>query len=167
MAVLVFVVALTTGFILEDFGSLFERHALDEWLSRKDYRDLDEVWDAYLCLHQKDEIIEQRHLKGILLRLKFELSMAPALVALAIGLAWLNGREHFWSWATYSHVAFGLAIGVWFFLFEAHRSACSLAKIRELLVKHLHLQKPATFASASGSPQRNSESCQYLEALGG
>lgn len=105
----IFIMALTVGLILEDIGSRIECY-WDKLINNsiehpilcptnsstkcplKNTISIDDNWNDYLKLELKDEIIGQRYLKTILTRMKFELSMGPALFISASGFLWLNSK---------------------------------------------------------------------------
>lgn len=83
------------GLVLEDVGSRIEYR----WDKRLNKRHADHLvtWDKYLQLKMRDEIVGQRYLRTLLVRLKFELAMVPAWLAFGIGIIWLNTLTAFWS----------------------------------------------------------------------
>ena len=85
---LVLVLAMTfAGLVLEDLGARVETH----WDARKDKRDGKHVdnWYAYLRTAFKADPIGRRYLRALVLRLKFELGIAFAMVSAAGGILWL------------------------------------------------------------------------------
>jgi len=85
----VLISVLAAGLVLEDFGSRIEGSIWDRWLKAR-VSTFDQDWHIYLRLQAHEEIVGQRYLRSILIRMKFELSMAPALIIHAIGLVWTN-----------------------------------------------------------------------------
>jgi hypothetical protein len=120
---------LAAGLVLEDLGSWIEV-CWDGCLKRK-HPSREKVWGEYLQLKTGSEIIGQRYLRTLLLRLKFELSMAPAVLAFAIGLLWLNGVHRFWRASAMAWVATFLAALVAYLLKESYDSAEKLGTLHE------------------------------------
>jgi hypothetical protein len=92
-------VVLFTGAFLEELGTRLELI----WDRRLAHRNPSN-WEPYLQLKVKDEIVGQRYLRNVLMRMKFQLSMMLALPILTVGLVWLNVRLRFgsglhWSWS--------------------------------------------------------------------
>jgi hypothetical protein len=142
---------LVSGFALENMGSLLEHYFIDKLLGSK-FANFKGVWDLYLCMRIKDEVVGQRYLQTIQLRFKFELAMAPAFVFLALGVGWLNALRHFWEWwPTFFGFCVIVVAAVVYLLFESYRSAFVLAKTRQLLVHHLQEGKAQTSNIESGS----------------
>lgn len=71
---------LAVGLMLEDVGALIEIgfDSLLEWKKKNQF----ENWQKYLKLRTKDEYIAQRYIRTLVTRLKFEMSMAPAIVCM-------------------------------------------------------------------------------------
>lgn len=139
-----FVVALTiliVGFLLEELGALIEV-VWDERLSRRyDFHSV--VWRVYLQLRLKDEVIGQRYLREILTRMKFELSMAPALLACTAGLNWGNAIYDTWSRCTITVLSLILLALAGFFLWESYQSAELLSRTRRAIVDAMRLDSAA------------------------
>ncbi len=143
-ATLIFVISLIAGFVLENLGSLYEHFVIDKLLPKK-FPHFKRVWHSYLRMRIKHEVIGQRYLQTIRIRLKFELAMAPALVLLAIGVACLNWSNNVWKWWPTFHVFVFMVLAVLaYLLYEAYRSAFVLAETRELLVNQEQPTQPST-----------------------
>ncbi|MDZ7618850.1 MAG: hypothetical protein U1E05_17740 [Patescibacteria group bacterium] len=122
---------ITAGMLIEDFGS-----TLEVWLWKLFSRskEHDEDWKRYLQLKTKDEIVGQRYLRTINLRLKFELAMVPSLICLTIGSNWYNhlygnvpSPQMFWA-------TVALSIICVYLLIEANSSIVVLADTRKLII---------------------------------
>lgn len=89
--VALFILSITVGLILEDFGSLIEVKFWDA-LNKKKYPEIDDEWEAYLKLDLPSncDLVAQRYLRTILVRMKFELSFSISLILMTIGLIILN-----------------------------------------------------------------------------
>ncbi len=125
---------IASGLILENLGSRIESRFWDKRIKNHDESHY-ATWDEYLKLETNDEIIGQRYLRTILVRLKFELSMIPALIFLWLGLLWVNCLYHVWSlwgFALVTVFVFALNGYLWF---ESYSSAKNIARIRKLMVE--------------------------------
>ena len=98
-------VALALGMVIENIGSLIEilidGVLGDEHINR---------WREYLGLRVQDEIIGQRYLRTLVLRLKFELSALVAIPISYLGFLLLNQVSGYWSF-------FSMIIGISLFSF--------------------------------------------------
>jgi hypothetical protein len=133
VAILV-VSVIASGLILENIGSLIESHLWDRKIGNQD-KTHSATWNSYLKLETSDEIVGQRYLRTIPVRLKFELSMIPALLFLWLGLLWVNCLYHMWSlwgFALVTVFVFALNGYLWF---ESYSSAKNIALIRKLMVE--------------------------------
>ncbi len=131
---IVVVVIIATGLVLDNWGAAIEFYVLDRILEEK-YPGHQDRWYRYLKLKISDEYVGQRYLRNSLVRMKFELAMAPATLLFWLGIMWVHCKYPIWS-------AFGLVlfsafslILVAYFLFEAYQSAYNLGKERELLLE--------------------------------
>jgi len=126
-------VAVAAGLILENIGSRLEASFIDDWLEHK-LPGSRATWREYLSLKMTDEFVGQRYLRTVLLRMKFELSMAPAVAIAGLGLGWLQAVA---PWGAVlgpvGPILAGGVIAAWF-LVEAFSSARVLADTRKLLV---------------------------------
>jgi len=127
------VAVIALGFILEDIGSRIEAGIIDPAL-RHEFPSLSLTWERYLQLQIGDEYIGQRYLRGVVLRMKFELSLAPALLVCGMGLMWLAALRTDMSGAHVGALASFLFLMAFGAVTEAESSARILARTRELLV---------------------------------
>ena len=80
--------SLITGLIIENMGGRLEVWWLDE-RNKKKYKNYGDIWDKFLLLvYEKNEPVGQRYLRNILLRMKFELSTAIAMIPLSRSVFW-------------------------------------------------------------------------------
>jgi hypothetical protein len=128
------VAVLAAGLILEGLGALIETKVLDGSLGRSNPAHAME-WDQYLQLRIKDEMIAQRYLRTVLVHLKFELAMIPAIVSLWSGLLWINCIHSVWSRWGVSFVSLFLLAVVIYLVWESFQSAATLAKTRKLILE--------------------------------
>ncbi len=84
---------LAVGLILQSIGSWFEAGIIDRKLEAR-YPNLSSDRYDYLRLSYTTEPIGQRYLRTVTLHLKFELSMAPAVMLTLIGVNWINSDLH-------------------------------------------------------------------------
>jgi len=90
-------VAVILGMFLEDLGSRFESRHFDKLLDSATGGKHSENWQKYLRTAFKLEPVGARYIRNILLRMKFELGMALALVLVAFGVfsttldLWISG----------------------------------------------------------------------------
>lgn len=75
------------GLVVEDIGARFESF-LDSRRDAQDGKHLDN-WYAYLRTAFKADPIGRRYLRTLVLRLKFELGIAFAMISAGLGLLWL------------------------------------------------------------------------------
>ena len=130
---IIVVAAIAAGLVLDDIGSHIESRYWDEKLE-KAKPGHKQRWKEYLALELKDEVIGQRYLRGRVEWLKFELSMAPALLSFIAGLTWLQCIYHFIRWPGFAGLAaFFLALAA-FLLRESFVTACLLAETREIIL---------------------------------
>lgn len=143
-----------SGLILEDIGARIE----SGWDNR--LKDSDN-WDKYLQLETKDEIVGQRYLRTILLRMKFELSMAPALISLCIGIIWLDSIYEMWTWKAEVPIYVFVLLLAAYLVFESYSSACLLKKTRKLIIdavaekQRRAISKPAAEPAAEQGQQQS------------
>lgn len=131
MGTLILFMGVLFGMLMEDFGSRIEIY-LWRWFSGNDERDKD--WAMYLQLKTKDEIIGQRYLKTVHMRLKFELSMIPALVVFGVGA---NMYNHYYGNVAQDHMMWAsilLAVLVVYLIYESNSSIVVLANTRKHVI---------------------------------
>jgi putative Mn2+ efflux pump MntP len=131
---IIIICVLGLGMILENFGSQVEAGIWDKILNKRDPSH-NSTWDEYLKLEMKDEVVGQRYLRTVLLRMKFELSMGPALITLSIGLIWINSLYAVWQWWSAIVLFFGLMILAGYLIYESFSSAKILASTRKCVVE--------------------------------
>ncbi|MBZ5554765.1 MAG: hypothetical protein LAO21_18765 [Acidobacteriia bacterium] len=127
------VCVLAVGFILEDLGGHIEKDLWDHRIKKK-YQRHDEDWYKYLQLRLQDEIIGQRYIQDIKTRMKFELSMVPALLIFLIGLIWTNAEYKLWSTCGSIVSSIIILIIAAYLAYESFLSAEILSKTRKLIL---------------------------------
>ncbi len=144
------ITAITAGMILEDVGTLVETKILDKRLKKrtKGY-DPDAEWDEYMRVAYEIEPVGERCLRAMVLRMKFELGMAFALVSACVGLLYTGVGSHM-----ALRLAGGLVALMLYMLWEARSSHQALAEIRHELLKGIrligHETPPQAGAAAAG-----------------
>ncbi len=79
--------SIATGLFVEDLGSRIESQYFDKRLGKRPaFSAHSEEWNQYLRLAFKIEPVGQRYLRSVVLRFKFELGTAVALLSSGIGL---------------------------------------------------------------------------------
>lgn len=81
---IVIFIALIAGTMIENIGSWIEVYCYD-WRQKINHKDYKLIWEQYLQLSFENEPIGQRYLRNVLFRMKFELSMAVALLLMVGG----------------------------------------------------------------------------------
>ena len=130
-----FFIVLTTiaGFLLENIGARIEK--LWDSILSKSKDNHNELWNEYLRLKTKDEIVGQRYLRTIVTRMKFELAIAPALFVCVAGLFALNIERQYWTVGGLLAVVFPLIAIAVYLLFESFTSAKTCARARDQVIK--------------------------------
>ena len=96
-ALLLALASIASGLLVEDTGSRFESQWLDKRLVKQPgFSHHDDEWDQYLRLTFTIEPVGQRYLRTILLRFKFEVGTAVALLLSSPGLFW-TGPGYRWA----------------------------------------------------------------------
>ena len=131
-AVLSFLAVNAAGLILEDLGSWIEKSIFDRSHSNK--KKMREDWYDYLRLQYDKEPIAMDYIRSIVLRFKFELSFAIALVFAEIGCFIIKCTTvPNFPWVVLVPI---FIVGLYLF-WEAHRGSKLLAELRsELLPKN-------------------------------
>ncbi len=80
--------AIFSGMIFEDLGARWEVQ-LDNWADARTQNEHTKNWWRYLQTSFKSEPIGRRYARTMVLRLKFELGTAFAMISAAFGLVWL------------------------------------------------------------------------------
>ena len=137
---IVVAVILAIGLMLEDLGALIESR-LDASLDKKTSSQVSN-WNAYLKLQTKDEFIAQRYIRTVVTRLKFELSMGPAIVCLWAGIAWIQYIYRSMSNIAFLSVSAFLLLVAAFLAWQAWQSMGTLAGARILLIQAMSAPKP-------------------------
>jgi hypothetical protein len=135
MSALLLFLGVLSGMLMEDFGSRIE---LFLWRCFSGTPERDEEWAKYLQLKTTDEIVGQRYLKTVHLRLKFELSMVPALIMFAAGGLWYNDL---YGNISQRHIILATLIIinlVFYLLYEANSSIVLLADTRKHVIAACH-----------------------------
>jgi hypothetical protein len=128
------ILALTSiamGLLVEDIGSRIESRWFDKHLTGKPgFSRHHEKWNRYLRLTFSTEPVGQRYLRTILLRFKFEVGTAIALLLSSPGL-FLTGLASWWTFLWFS-VCVAIALGL---LFEARCSHQVLSRVRHEILE--------------------------------
>lgn len=123
------ILALALGMFIENIGSLLETLVDEvrgeEHISR---------WNEYLGLRIQDEVIGQRYLRTLVLRLKFELSILVALPVAYIGFLFLNQVGDYWSCFSMVVSAICVFFGMVYLVYEIHRSSKTLDSARKVII---------------------------------
>jgi hypothetical protein len=85
---ILFLATVFAGMVLEDIGARWEVQ-LDRWADERTDNEHSRNWLAYLQTAFKADPVGRRYARALVLRLKFELGTAFAMVSAAIGLIWL------------------------------------------------------------------------------
>jgi hypothetical protein len=129
-----FVLLLVTvfaGMVFEDFGARWEVQ-LDGWADHRTDDEHTRNWWAYLQTAFKSDPIGRRYARALVLRLKFELGVAFAMISALIGLIWLAALG-----LSYSVVLPGAVVCILFIgwgLAEARETHKVLSKTRAALL---------------------------------
>ena len=133
-SIIIAVAVVSTGLVLENIGSFIEVKWWDAILQQTIEGHLEE-WEAYLRLYLRDELIGQRYLRDVLTRMKFELTMGPALLASWVGLIWMNTIYQVWSYAgLYWLSVFMLCLSI-YLIRESFKSARVLSRVRHIILE--------------------------------
>lgn len=125
--------SLAVGMLLEDLGSkievIFDKklYKLDPLAKKR--------WSDYLKLELKDELVGQRYLRTLLIRLKFELSMFPAILSCYAGLWILNFYTHYWEYFSLIFIGIPVAILEYYLWHEIQKSVSNLDFVRGLIIE--------------------------------
>jgi hypothetical protein len=131
-----FILSITVGLILEDIGSNIEVYILD-CINLKKFPNHKIEWERYLELNiaKNSNLIAQRYLRTILLRMKFELSFGVSLLIMSRGLFLLQNETNFFDKNTfiYSCLIFPLALSIFMF-WESWSSSVLLINTRRKII---------------------------------
>ena len=148
------IIVLAVGLILEDIGSRIEVNLWDQIIKRKQ-KTYSEDWDKYLKLYTKDDIIGQRYLRTLLVRLKFELSMGPALFIALGGLIWFNIKCCIWTQSSCFWMSIAIAVAGAYLLWESYTGMKVLAKVRRLIIEAVQQRESIRPNEMSLAQQQN------------
>ena len=127
------ILALTSiamGLLVEDIGSRIESRCFDKHLRKARVLTAPEEWGRYLRLTFSTEPVGQRCLRTILLRFKFEVGTAVALLLSSPGL-FLTGLTFRWALFWFSLC---VALAAWLLL-EARCSHQLLSEVRHEILE--------------------------------
>lgn len=85
LVALISILSLMSGLIIENLGSVIEKHVYD-----KINAPTDDIWNSFLKLTYEREPVGHRYLRNILMRMKFELGLGVGLIFMSIGLMIYN-----------------------------------------------------------------------------
>lgn len=147
---IIIVCCTAVGLILENIGSEIEVCCWDKCLGKKDTCH-NTNWTDYRKLETNDEIVGQRYLRTILTRMKFELSMIPALFSFLVGLIWLNHIFSVWTcWRFFFLLIFFLILII-YLIWSSYNGACILAETRKLIIDAVKARENKVSAKNSNS----------------
>lgn len=139
---------LAVGMILEDLGSRIEV-TLWSFIIGKSTTE-NEEWFKYLRTHFEKQPVGVTYLNEVLMRMKFENSLAPALIVMAFGL-WLLKHVGYINAHGPIRVAIATAVVVAIYLLaESYEGAKVLIKVRREIISGVHIPAPLN-APAAGS----------------
>jgi len=145
--------SIAVGLLVEDIGSRIESRWFDKQLAKKpEFSRHAHDWYQYLRLTFSIEPVGQRYLRTILLRFKFEVGTAVALVISSAGLFW-TGLNSLWA-LLWFFLCVAIALGL---LFEAKCSHQLLSKVRHEILEGA-IVYPALLPDASPVPSHHSSS---------
>ncbi|QWD79250.1 hypothetical protein ICV01_06255 [Polynucleobacter sp. MWH-Spelu-300-X4] len=125
--------SLVIGMLLEDLGSRIEL-LCDGCLYKRD-PEAENRWFNYLKLELKDEVIGQRYLRTLLVRLKFELAILPSITISFIGFCILNTHINLWESSSLVIAGSLVAILDLYLGYEIWQSVQNLDMVRELIIE--------------------------------
>lgn len=133
------VCVLAVGLLLEDVGSRIEVC----WDSRRTNKDAEYAnrWTSYQKLRTRKNGVAERIIHGVATRMRFELSMAPAVVLLGVGVAWCQSLFHIWSRCSFSVALTLTALLAAYLLWESYDSSGVLDQSRRLLIEQNAISK--------------------------
>jgi hypothetical protein len=124
------------GMFFEDLGSHFESF-LDERADKRTQGQHFKVWFAYLRTAFVADPMGRRYIRTLVLRLKFELATAFAMISAGLGVVWLSllGLS---CRAMIVSVLLAVAFTAWA-VWESYNTHCALATTREELLKDIRI----------------------------
>jgi hypothetical protein len=123
------VVVIAAALCLENIGSRIEESCWDRLLAKYD-GEFDSIWRRYLRLNTQDQIVGQRYLRTLLTRMKFELSMVPAILFHIVGLNWANAHLGFFSSSEMVAASTALGVVAVYLSCESYGTAKALHRLR-------------------------------------
>jgi hypothetical protein len=134
------------GMLMENLGSRLE---IILWRFCAKNAERDEEWKTYLQLKTTDEIIGQRYLRTLLTRLKFELSVVPAMICFAFGANWFNSQ---YGNVDGCQMAVGTFVVVLIIIYEVYEAKCSIVLLAEIRKNILTAVNPSSVTEMPVSP---------------
>jgi hypothetical protein len=134
--IVVLLAAIFAGMVLEDFGARWEVR-LDRWADARTGNEHTKNWWIYLQTAFKSDPIGRRYARTLVLRLKFELGTAFAMISTGLGLIWLAVLGLTFSAVVWLELIC-LALTVWG-LAEAKETHKVLSKTRAALLQGIHV----------------------------
>lgn len=154
-SVILVLASIAAGLMVEDIGSRIESRYFDKRIaSKSEFCRHSDEWCDYLRLAFKIEPVGQRYLRTIVLRFKFELGTAVALVSSAFGLFLTRLAFH----TALMWFACLIAISFYLLLVEARSSHRLLSRIRHEILKGALTYPPEQNLSELHSQPRSSMS---------
>ncbi|HVN87979.1 MAG TPA: hypothetical protein VMW17_24320 [Candidatus Binatia bacterium] len=136
LVAILLVVIIAAGLTLEDIGARIEREVWDRRLrTLGEFANFDAQWHQYLSLKTQDEIVGQRYLRTILVRMKFEISTGPALIIHLIGLIWVNHVLAAFSAGTMLQLSIAYCALAAYLIWESYQSCYALAELRRDVIE--------------------------------
>ncbi len=127
---------LIVGMVLEDIGSTIEVF-IWKWVKNEER---EAEWSKYLSLKTNDEIIGERYLKSLHVRMKFELAMIPAIISFTSGA---NLCNHLFGGATGLQMwclTIAMSVLLGFLIWQAYLSGLVLADTRKQIIAACEVQ---------------------------
>lgn len=134
---LIAIISLIAGIVLENIGSRIEVHCYDKWNLKED-PEYHNIWYKFLTLNYDGKNpVGHSYLRNILLRMKFELSFACAMLPMSVGLIILDSQICI-IFSCWIKVALFFLIPIFSAIYliwvEAYSSSKVLSKTRKILV---------------------------------
>lgn len=137
LGAIIFILSVSAGLVIEDFASQIESECWDKQNDSK-FPERENEWNKYLKFKtlESEMPIAQKYLRTILIRMKFELSFAIALLIMIIGLCILEYYINFCQscmqfWLVCIILPFSIAC---YQLYESKQSSILLIKIRKNII---------------------------------
>jgi hypothetical protein len=136
-AIVYSIIAIASGMILEDLGSRIEA-TMGNMKSNAD-ASYDTEWYNYLYTYYKEKPIIFNYISGVVMRLKFELSFAVALIIMEVGLIIISFENYHQYRTEYTIALLFIAILIYYLLNEAYNSVELLGKLRDKLTEGIYI----------------------------